>query len=345
MPAIAAARALALALVGSLAAEARALSRAGHAGGAALGQVPPRDCSEGYNPQSRFKNAYKHRNGPWMDGPVVTPVARERPKLAVLLFVKNRVFNDKLWSAWMQRARREGLNFTVFVHAYKQKNSSDLNEFEKYLVPERAKTDKCNLWDAQMLLVKRALDDPAVTHLITLSENSIPVKPLAHIYAELIRNPVSRLCGDDEFEYPRAETWWMLRREDAQMFRDNRKQILDHFKGGCIDEKVWYWVLKLRMEKFGEPASVSKECVVFTDWKMGSSCKAWADHADLCDCPNLRLGPHKNASGGHPVTFYSVNADGLKELLRSPFWFARKFTDRAVGKEAMATIEEEWLSA
>merc|ERR1719401_1025024 len=101
--------------------------------------------------------------------------------------------------------------------------------------------------------------------------------------------------------------------------------------------------MKLRAERWGKAAAILKECPMFTDWTLTHPfvlpCKQWADHASLCDCPKLRAGPHLNANRGHPATFKDVSEGAMRELLRSPFWFARKFDRGAVGPLAQREVE------
>merc|ERR1712032_1706015 len=112
---------------------------------------------------------------------------------------------------------------------------------------------------------------------------------------------------------PRAETWWLLRRGDAQLFYENRDAaFLQTFRDvkakmlypvDCDDENFYYLPLKTRMQRWGHKheATFLNKCIMYTDWIIGEvACKAWGDHARLCDCANLGQHVEITADAGHP---------------------------------------------
>merc|ERR1719414_2452513 len=66
------------------------------------------------------------------------------------------------------------------------------------------------------------------------------------------------------------------------------------------------------------------------------ACKTWAANVDRCpnSCAELRKGNYTPSGFKHPVMFHEVGVAAFKELLHSPFWFARKFADGGVCSEA-----------
>jgi hypothetical protein len=148
--------------------------------------------------------------------------------MALLMSVKEKetVSNAKMWEAWMNHAKEEGLDFAMHVHA------KDFNQglFQRHYVPEWIPTARCDMFDAEMMLMRKALKDPAITHLMMVSANSVPLKNLSFIYSEIERQPATRMCIDYDFRRfggtrthsPRAESWWLMSRSDAVVFVDTR---------------------------------------------------------------------------------------------------------------------------
>jgi len=258
------------------------------------------------------------------------------PKLAVLMFAKDSVGNEFVWKKWIKDAERDGLKFQFLIHAYGIEHPAGFKtrDLEKFVVPEKVETKWCDMWEAQMLLIRRALDDPEVSHVMVVSDDSIPVKSLSSIHGELSHDPRTQMCADDNWDKRRAETWFLMRREDAELFRDNKDMVKAEFVGGglkpCTEENSWYNPLRLRMQHWGARASIRNACPMFTEWKLGWGCKQWSDHSGLCECPSLRAGNITPADDAHPATFHRINSSAFQELVRSPFWFARKFSPGSV---------------
>jgi len=273
------------------------------------------------------------------------PYIRMKPKLAILMFTADKILNEQVWMDWIQRARFEGLDFALHIHLNKGSSSDVLQTpFRRYLVNEFWNVTWCNMWSAQMSLMARALEDKSVSHVIIVSHNSIPVKPLKFIYERLKEDPATRMCTDDKWRgngwTPRAETWWLMRKEDARLFIDN-KEVAGRFanNSGCVDEQAWYYPLKMRQELGGQRSgAVKDECIMFTDWADGPrACKDWARVVRACTgsgCGSLRASPHEYASNMHPATFLRVRTRAMQGLIDSPFWFARKFSDHAIKPHA-----------
>jgi hypothetical protein len=272
----------------------------------------------------------------------VMPEPGKDVKMAFLIFANDRIDNEEIWSHWMQEAQKKDLGFQVLVHAYglppRGNSKWQTASFEKYVMSDQARTTWCQMFEAQLLLVERALMDPHVTHLVMLSSDSVPVKPMEYIYNKTQSYPLSRFCVDDFWRepWPRAETWSMLRRADAQFFVENKDFAQNHLKRDCEEETAWYFPLRVRWDNFKDRSAIKRECIMFSNWKDGEkACKeAWAENAAKCNCPTLRQ-KHAQTPAGfkHPVTYDKVSAAAFEELLRSPFWFARKFTETGVPKE------------
>jgi len=274
-----------------------------------------------------------------------SPYVSIAPKLALMMFTSTRVNNEQVWLNWLRRAQDDGLEVKMMIHS---KDLGNIQDFQskgliQYVQRSSVSLEWCNMWGAQMMLMRRALEDPHVSHVMVLSRDSIPVKPLSYIYRELAQDPATRMCADNNWRgkggTPRAESWWMMRREDAELFTDNslfaRRNFLSHAEG-CADEQAWYYPLKMREETDGRTV-VRDECVMFADWADGTkACKDWGAAVDSCrTCRELRGGTNRTeANNAHPVSFRDVNRSALQGLIASPFWFARKFNDGAIRPDA-----------
>jgi len=279
------------------------------------------------------------------------PIPKKPPKLALLMVVRRAILNARLWSSWLHDADKQGLKVKILIHTTLGLVEDFPAELWASVVPEKVAVERCNALNATMLLIGRALEDQEVTHLMTVSDDSIPVKPLHHIYWRLERSPRSRLCTDDDWLLPRAETWWVLRRGDAELFYTSRNsEFLQTFRDAktlfpldCDDENFFYLPLKTRMQKWdnAHEASFMNKCPMYTDWRTGQrACKAWADHAGLCDCESLGRHVVSTADAGHPASFGNIGGEAFIALLRSPFWFARKILSHS--DAAAKAAEDAW---
>eukprot|EP00929_Paragymnodinium_shiwhaense_P039073 TRINITY_DN20557_c0_g1_i2.p1 TRINITY_DN20557_c0_g1~~TRINITY_DN20557_c0_g1_i2.p1 ORF type:complete len:367 (+),score=71.21 TRINITY_DN20557_c0_g1_i2:62-1162(+) len=260
-----------------------------------------------------------------------------KPKVALLMFIKDEVFNPHIWQTWMDQAKAAGLDVTMLIHAYGLAPEADMAQdyFKSFLVHKQAPTAWCNMWEAEILLFKEALADASITHLATVSADSVPLQPLTYMYKALADEPATRLCLDRHWEIPRAETWWVMTRSHASLFLDNKDLVRSTFVNGCTEEIAFAYPLLLRHKSWPEQTRLLDECVMFTDWV--NTCKQWADHTAMCECSSLRADEHDEASGIHPRNYLSVSGESWKELRRSSFWFGRKFA-----KDALAGITEPW---
>jgi len=280
------------------------------------------------------------------------------------MFANDHIDNEDTWAYWLEQASAADLQFSVYVHAYglpPRGNATWKSEsFAPYLVGDQVRTTWCQMWEAQMLLLEKAVADTTNTHFLMVSSDSVPLKPMKFIYSELSSRPRSKFCADDYWRkpWPRAETWSVLRRGDAQFFVENQKFAHNKFRRDCEEEAGWYFPLKARWGNYGNEAAVDKECIMFTNWKDGEkACKEeWSKNADRCDCPQLRnLTTDKRfdnhpehrtestpAGFKHPVIYHKVPALAFEELVRSPFWFARKISDGALDADHKDMLHENF---
>ncbi|CAE8730990.1 unnamed protein product [Polarella glacialis] len=304
----------------------------------------------------------------WLDLPEVD----DQPasvKLAILLLIKNEVGNAKAWLDWIRSARRHGLHLELLIHASgigpkEQENATATwpAEFRQSLLPQRAHTTWCDIVNAQVLLMRSAMTDPAISHMVFVDTASIPVELPWVIYEQLALASESRFCKSKHEK--RAETWSLIRRSHARLLVDNhdglRKQLLDklHLVSEdlnpgqvCLEEVVWRWPLVLRdrrRQDMGNLSQLMDSCVMFVDWQITRNPtkrrRDWEGGFDHCeDCDALRAcNRAKEAQLAHPATFGTLTQPAFQELLRSPFWFARKFEDGAMSEEVLDTADSTW---
>lgn len=274
-------------------------------------------------------------------------------KLAVMMLSKGGLHGinaPNVWLEWLDNAKAS--NLPVNLHIHLKDNSTWIDHsaqqmFTKYFLEtvDRVATGWGRLVIAERRLLQIALGDETVTHLAVVSDDSIPVKSVRWIYREIEAMQDSRFCTADHKTPPRAEMWWLMRRRDALLFRDNPKLIRGE-KEMTADEKVWYYPLKKRLEQWGpKDANIVSSCIMFTDWKTGlDSNHTWSEHLEQCNCPSLQLEKQVGAEKMHPNSYASIGPESFSELLASPFWFARKVLPRAVTSAALEVARESWAS-
>lgn len=277
------------------------------------------------------------------------------PKLAVLLLTKDQLNNAHVWSRWIRQARQDRLDFRLFIHAYGLPESGFFKtaSFRKFLVDEVSPSSWGNAFGPIMLLMRRALDDPGITHVVTACQATVPLKPLRWMYRELRRDSRTRMCVDRQCKI--HETWFLMRREDASVFSEHEDLLTLAFLGGtgcgkkCVvcsqstDERMFYLPLSIRR------TPVAVQCITFADWEGSEFCResksaAWCQLREPFRCKNLfdanhaeftPAGATNDGRNHHPSTFHSLDADAYRELLESPFWFARKFDDGSISREVI----------
>jgi hypothetical protein len=282
----------------------------------------------------------------------------KRPHLALMLFVRDYVpeAHAKLWTAWMDAAKSQGLPVGMYIHTGLTDLSNFSTDLKPYVIKQRVKTDWCQAYGAIMAMYKHVRRHKHVTHVATISDDSIPVQPLSQIYADILAKPQSRFCQDNNWWIPRAETWWVMSRQDMELFHNNKYDLFltlqrnwEKFHiNDCDDENFWYLPLRMRGVQWGDDAKVLNKCSMYTNWaytdfSAGSfPCKEWANHAGGCECDNLDKDVFAHADTSHPAKYANISASGFLDLLvSSNFWFARKVVD-GLQPEAFALAQEVW---
>eukprot|EP00927_Polykrikos_kofoidii_P049048 TRINITY_DN43194_c0_g1_i1.p1 TRINITY_DN43194_c0_g1~~TRINITY_DN43194_c0_g1_i1.p1 ORF type:complete len:359 (-),score=47.11 TRINITY_DN43194_c0_g1_i1:57-1133(-) len=255
-----------------------------------------------------------------------------QPHLALLMLTSGYLPNEHMWVAWMDEARSKGLDFEFYLHAFGLKESGKFPQrrLARFWVKKRLHTNWCDVRYPLLHMMGEALKNPNMTHVVVTSENTVPLKPLSHIYKALAKDGSTRMCMDFNSgpRSPRAESWWVAQRNDVSLFVDHSKLVLKSFsdKLACPDEEAWLRLLLLRHSKWRNLSALRDECVMFTDWT--GSCKEWKDHGKLIDRRHLATEPHTGPGPAHPICWSHIGQATWHDLsVNSPFWFGRKFTN------------------
>jgi hypothetical protein len=276
----------------------------------------------------------------WLDLPP-RPNTIRTPKLALNFMIKDSIHNSHVWEAWLDQAKKDGLEVKVLIHAYANETvkAKLSTRFQQFLMNKTVESAWQQLFNTQFTLLSEALKDPDVTHIATVSESTIPVKPLSWMIDELKINEETRMCGDVDGEI--AEAWWVMSRQDAELFNDHKGMVtkilsVHKHQGWYGDEEVaWYRPLRLRQDDWGEEAPLTIECTTLAVFNCFGNPNSWCDNLENCKCPKLEKLLPEQLTNEHPAAFSNLTSDAYGELLASPFWFARKFPDGAVSPQAL----------
>mmetsp|Transcript_49363 Transcript_49363/g.143088 ORF Transcript_49363/g.143088 Transcript_49363/m.143088 type:complete len:355 (+) Transcript_49363:95-1159(+) len=272
----------------------------------------------------------------WVSFPLVERNLRKRPKLVVAVLAMFNMTHPEVWLSWVRNAEASGLPFTFMIHSKDARKEFQDKQLRRYVLNESSdihRTRWCKVAEAEYLVMRRALDDPEVTHLAVVSSDSIPLKSLRHIHRELEKQPVTRMCMDWTHNH-RAETWFVMQRADIELFMQHLSFVDQHFRPLhlCEEERMWMYPLVLRSWMWGKQQNpLLDDCVMWTDW--GKQCQVWASHVLMGDFDAVRSARHYPAVLAHPRTYLKLTAAGLRELQQSSFWWARKFAKRSISAD------------
>jgi hypothetical protein len=279
--------------------------------------------------------------------PPPAPYTTRAPVLALLFMVKDSIHNSHVWEAWLDQAKRDGLEAKIWIHAYAGETAKFRPlSFQHLVVNKTVPSEWCSIWDVQYLLLRQALADPHVTHIAYISESTIPVKPLSWMTSELRDVPDTRMCGCKDTEV--AETWFVMSREDAEVFdahegaaRELTGDVLSRWD--CQEEVSWFTPLQLRHKKWPHLTHLSLQCTTFSLFSCNDVTGPWCENmekfkpdAKVRDCLPKYEG-WTNIGTDHPAEFGNLTSEAYAELLESPFWFARKFPEGTISPRVLPT--------
>jgi len=268
-----------------------------------------------------------------------------------MLSGEGNIIYPEVWQAWLKQAESKHVPFRMHIGTNYDKAVPEY--LQQYVTSVPTDDSWCNSRGAVFSLLRRALADSDVSYVVIVSDNSMPMKSLRFIQAELSRDSSSRMCQDRAWSIPRAETWWSMSRTDAEFFLNHMDLVQNAIdqglgndgRGGksCLDENTWLPVLLLRNKQWGMRSPLRDECFMYTDWS--GSCKHWNNVADSYSTPKLmQTLPQPHPTGDtRPMTYENVSLEGFEELVRSPFWFARKFTSDSFRRfDPLFVLSQHW---
>eukprot|EP00928_Gymnodinium_smaydae_P098868 TRINITY_DN9296_c0_g3_i2.p1 TRINITY_DN9296_c0_g3~~TRINITY_DN9296_c0_g3_i2.p1 ORF type:complete len:483 (-),score=53.10 TRINITY_DN9296_c0_g3_i2:115-1563(-) len=120
----------------------------------------------------------------------------EKGKVAFLFMVGDELLHPRLWHSFFQEAATDAYN--IYVHRSKesaQEQDLPLLQFGAQAVP-RVETAWCGIFGGEVALLYHALaHDPANQQFVFISESTVPLKPFAYVYQELmLEKHTSKFC-------------------------------------------------------------------------------------------------------------------------------------------------------
>lgn len=268
-------------------------------------------------------------------------------KIAYVFMVYQEIRFPKLWEEFFEGST--DANYTVLVHAMNETLavSKMPSFFRQRLVNKTGlpSGEWCHFSRIQLALIRRALVDTDVTHVMWISGDAIPLQRAETINADVGNPPMRSFFCVDPLSGSRAEMWSVLARPHALALAMNEDALFDLYQRYdflCEDEQIFYQPLvTLGVNK----ESLVDHCIMWTAWGTGSIVgKYFRDvnpnfNSAVLTLPNVS-GHHVSSrqfrkrvnSSAHPALWTSVPSDGLQRLMNhaTGFFFARKFTSDCI---------------
>lgn len=103
-------------------------------------------------------------------------------KIAFLFLVTNNIYHEDYWrDFWGAHAQQ----YSVYVHSKQQANLGRF--FEKYRIAQNVPTTWLNTMQAQIALLKAALEDSDNQKFVFVSESTLPLQSFEYVYHVLMR--------------------------------------------------------------------------------------------------------------------------------------------------------------
>lgn len=243
-------------------------------------------------------------------------VLASQPTVAFLFLTRGEVNHPRIWREYLTEA---GIHGRVFAHSKHPESLRADSFLRERQVAGRVATEwgTMSLVEATLSMIRAALEDPEVTHLVLVSESCVPIKPFATFSRSLRLDARSRLAMFSHQSVRRGGNEQKARRLD----------LLE----GIAPEHAWFqdqWMCLNR-----EDASIACD----TDWSSHFE-KVWAPDecyfATLLSASGKRPGQGivnrpvtwtRWRGGSHPQSFDRVSPRLAAELADSGCFFARKF--------------------
>jgi hypothetical protein len=209
------------------------------------------------------------------------PGGKQKPKLAFAFLTKGDHAQPGIWHAFFSGVPSE--LYRIYSHPKFPENVTT-DFLRDNIIPEHVDTRwaDVSLVRATLLLVKHAMNDAAVSHVILISEKCIPIKPFRSIYMSLTSSNKSVFMYQTKAEMPSKflhrhridmhvpiEKWvhhaqWMV------LSRGHAGALL-HYDLTPAFEKVYtadehYFLTALNVLGIPLSSEVRNGCVTFTNW-------------------------------------------------------------------------------
>lgn len=249
------------------------------------------------------------------------------PRKVAFLFLTRRVPHQvEMWSEYFADHEAE---VSICVHA--KDDSGEGPEWwqqAKRAVPVETAWGKVSLVQAHRHLLEKAMEDPANGAFVLVSESCVPIKPLASLLAHL-----ERTGWRGQLETERHEDMATKHPQKAKRL-EAVKDVPPSFwrfhpQWMLLNREMAQAVLAVDLTPAWEQSFAPDESLIGTQLVLmgypleeralpsGSTWTRWE-------------GPR----AGHPQAFGDVNESLLMELLASPHFFARKFTEESNIRES-----------
>ena len=182
-------------------------------------------------------------------------IETDKKKIAFCFLIYDKINNEELWLDFFNSA--ELSKYKIHIH---YKFNKYLEFFNQYKLDNTIETKHgdISIVHAQNLLIKEALNDKSITHIVFLSNSCIPVKSFGAVYDFLNINYSYFNKSPDDQVFPNCDSvkiyipeknikkssqWCILNRKHAEVIINN-KQYLDYFKDiDAPDEYVYITTL------------------------------------------------------------------------------------------------------
>ena len=261
------------------------------------------------------------------------------PKIAFLFLIYNSINQEDLWSQFFENVDPE--KYSIHIH---YKSNKKLKHFEDHKLSKciRTKYAHVSIIHAHNALIQSALEDPANTKFINLSQACIPLKPFDDIYSALTKDNYAHFnILPQEQCFPRCKrllqyipedkisksyNWFILNRHLAQMLsRHSKSYINQRYKKIFCPEEHYYISELLLMEAMDQVRATfnkTDEATTFTNW------------SDM----SYRFPSEKNLK-----TYTSISPEEVDHLLKAPCLFGRKFEASCVVDTPSQTPLSDYL--
>jgi hypothetical protein len=239
-------------------------------------------------------------------------------KLAFLFLIYDKINYEEIWKKFFNKADKSKYN--IYIH---YKDNIELKYFEEYKLNNciPTKWGDFSLVNAQLLLLKTALNDIENYKFIYVSNSCIPLKSFNYVYNQLTKdnnthfntmphifpNCNALLAAVPKKDVRKASQWCILNRGHAKYLASNKSKInTDLYKKiNASDEIYFITELYLYTNNNIKTTDYSAEgATTFTNW------------SDM---------KYKYGNGGIPKNYYNISSEELKYLLQSSCLFGRKF--------------------